>query len=86
MAAGTPARFLPSASLQGGGLRERWENDPLGGLENQVGWASLKFQKTTCSCSNGSFHWDKVCLQGWQELFPRLPTSQQISNHFPKKV
>lgn len=45
MAAGTPAHFLPWASLQGEGLREGWKNDLLGGLENQVGWASLKFPK-----------------------------------------
>lgn len=83
---GPRPRFLPWASVQGASPREGWESDLLGGLENRVGWASLKFQKTTCSRSSVSFHWDKVCLQGRQACFPRLPTSQQISNRFSKKV
>lgn len=44
----------------------------LAGFEKQVGWASLEFQKTTCSCSNVPFYQDKVCLQGWQEFLPKV--------------
>lgn len=63
-------------------------------LRSKSGGQVLEFQKTTCSCSNTPFHQDKVCLQGWQELPPKvgvggagptMQTSQQILSHFSKK-
>lgn len=66
VAAGTPARFLPSASLQECSEQKR---TPQVVWEKQAGWASLEFPKTTCSYSNAHFTRTKcVCKAGRSSL------------------
>lgn len=63
---------LPKGALAEGKCKRGVENGLLSGFEKKVGWASLEFQKTTCSCSTSHFTQTKCVCKAGRSAFQKV--------------